>query len=146
MYKRQVSDCIQFFKDLGFRKDPHLCDIEFLTAIINKNLKSPKVSSEEDIYTHWIKSKYYAGVRAQLSVNQNNNHVTNPISKIDPQDLSPLYGVSTYKQLKSCVIRAFQRALGDRTYLTAQLISIIIQSLVIGSLFYSCLLYTSRCV
>lgn len=132
-----VSDCIQFFKDLGFRKDPHLCDIEFLTAIINKNLKSPKVSSEEDIYTHWIKSKYYAGVRAQLSVNQNNNHVTNPISKIDPQDLSPLYGVSTYKQLKSCVIRAFQRALGDRTYLTAQLISIIIQSLVIGSLFYS---------
>lgn len=130
-----LKDCIRFFMELGYSRDPTLCDLEYLTAIVNGSLASRTITSTEDVVRCWRQSIYCTQSVQELDSFINARQIL--LDKCNEADLTPLYDVSVWYQLKYCTIRAFHRAVGDKVYMIAQFISILVQSLVIGSLFYN---------
>ena len=146
-----VDECMHYFRDtVGIKKNSNDCIIEYLTSILNFQFNDrdsiisnnslsevltyhKDINTEEDLYHRWINSKYYSQCKdaasqvANKSVNTSSN----------PADITPKFSISMQKQLKSCTRRAFQRIIGDKAYLISQLVAVVIQSLVIGSLFYN---------
>lgn len=101
----------------------------------NYHLNAVKKYDEIDLYQAWINSKNYAMWKQLISLYVQSNNMAN--DKIDQNDITPIFAIPLRKQLQYLVSRAFKRSLGDKIYLLAQLFSIIVQSLVIGSLFYN---------
>ncbi|CCF59333.1 hypothetical protein KAFR_0G03010 [Kazachstania africana CBS 2517] len=155
-----IDECMTHFREtLGIEKNPNDCMIEYLTSILNLQFKStqnisdtsisrsasnPKddfevkqypssFRSESYLYNQWINSPNYNYWKQATSdaINNSNGNTLNP------EDITPVYNIPITKQLNLVIRRAFQRSLGDKIYLSAQMISIIIQSIVIGSLFYN---------
>ncbi|KAL3241204.1 ATP-binding cassette sterol transporter AUS1 [Nakaseomyces bracarensis] len=158
-----VDEClIHFRENLGIAKDPNDCIIEYLTSILNFQFKTKHLDangssdhidikakehsektlsnigaslcSDADLHKQWRKSSFYDDIKHQISEFNNNNR--NDVNHINPEDITKTFSIPLTQQLKYCTIRAFQRSLGDKAYMISQLISVIIQSLVIGSLFY----------
>ncbi|CCD26302.1 ATP-binding cassette multidrug transporter PDR11 NDAI_0H01280 [Naumovozyma dairenensis CBS 421] len=135
-----VDECLTFFHDtLGIKKNPNDCIIEYLTSILNLQFeteagKPPVASSEIDLHNLWIKSPYYQNWKQITSTAIQN--MSRDGSTVNPDDITPIFSVPLKVQIKSCTIRAFERIIGDQSYIISQFISVVIQSLVIGSLFY----------
>lgn len=152
-----VDECLTYFRDtLGIEKDPNDCIIEYLTSILNFQFKNKNLgnlsnsssasvlktatgevtkytyNSDFDLYDQWKHSSYYRNIKQQIQ----GSSIDDSIKEVDPSDVSPIFNIPLKKQLLFCTKRAFQRSLGDKAYMTAQFISVVIQSLVIGSLFY----------
>ena len=155
-----------FSRDLGIPKNPNDCIIEYLTSILNfqfkkhanrmsmqsvqtesvnslpakgeveitsSSLPSADITSEFDLHKYWISSTLYEKLKLETSAIANQ---TANLNGVNPEDVTAISTIPLSKKLDLVTRRAFQRSLGDRIYLSAQLISCIIQSLVIGSLFY----------
>lgn len=149
-----MEECLTHFHDtLQIKKNPNDCIIEYLTSILNFKFKetsnsivgldTPSVVSEEnqalninnetDLHTLWIQSPYYKHWKAITS-----KTVQECTRKdVNPDDISPIFSIPLKTQLKTCTVRAFERIIGDRNYLISQFVSVVVQSLVIGSLFYN---------
>ncbi|CCE65438.1 hypothetical protein TPHA_0L00810 [Tetrapisispora phaffii CBS 4417] len=141
-----VDECLKFFHDdLGIKKDPNDCIIEYLTYILNlkfrdneqygsvisdSNTTTSEINTEEDLYHHWINSDIYRNLKSSIGAD------TPCVATIDAADIKPNFTISAYNQVRSCTRRAFQRIIGDKAYIISQFIAVIVQSLVIGSLFY----------
>lgn len=132
-----VDECLTYFHDeLGIEKDPNDCIIEYLTSILNFQFDSSKMDSqniptcESDLYSLWTDSTYYKTCKQDTSI------TTAIRSDVNPDDVTPKFTVPLTTQFHYCLRRAFQRIIGDRSYLISQFVSVIVQSLVIGSLFY----------
>ncbi|CCK72691.1 ATP-binding cassette sterol transporter AUS1 KNAG_0L00680 [Huiozyma naganishii CBS 8797] len=161
-----VDECLSYYRDqLGIRKDPNDCIIEYLTSILNfqfnqspfantilnssesvlnkgmdrskedlsTSYHSLQFTSDTDLYRQWIESEYYSHWK---DVTSNHLQANGTVSGINPDDITPIFKIPLKQQLMLVTKRAFQRSLGDKFYLIALLISIVVQSLVIGSLFY----------
>ncbi|CCD22990.1 ATP-binding cassette sterol transporter AUS1 NDAI_0A08370 [Naumovozyma dairenensis CBS 421] len=109
--------------------DSDLKDKMISTEVKDLNLDVDNIRTETDLYHLWIKSPYYRHWKNQVSQNPQN-------SDLNSDDITQRFNISLTKQIMFLIERAFQRSLGDKIYLIAQTISVIIQSLVIGSLFY----------
>ncbi|KOG98875.1 ATP-binding cassette multidrug transporter PDR11 DI49_2765 [Saccharomyces eubayanus] len=149
-----MDECLSYFHDtLQIKKNPNDCIIEYLTSILNFKFKEisnsivgldapfpvsePKqasnINNEADLHTLWVQSPYYKHWKAITS--KTIQECAGP--DINPDDVSPVFSIPLKLQLKTCTIRAFQRIIGDRNYLISQFVSVVVQSLVIGSLFYN---------
>lgn len=158
-----VDECLHHFRDnLGIKKDPNDCIIEYLTSILNFQFRTKSLDitgssedldlkdtdhneqtfsgiasslcSEVDLYTQWKKSSYYQDIKEQIGAFNVENKADG--NHINPEDVTKTFDIPLKKQILYCTKRAFQRSLGDKAYMISQVISVIIQSLVIGSLFY----------
>ena len=147
-----VDECLVYFRDtLGIQKDPNDCIIEYLTSILNfqfinkdinnplspvqsqKSVRSSIANNEIDLYNYWIKSPYYANWKKITSDSIKDMPTRD---SVNPDDIKPIFSIPLKLQLKACTIRAFERIIGDKNYIISQFVSVIVQSLVIGSLFY----------
>ncbi|KAG0658386.1 ATP-binding cassette multidrug transporter pdr11 [Maudiozyma exigua] len=133
-----IDECMTYFRDsLGIEKDPNDCIIEYLTSILNfqfstQNMKSHLIPrSEVDLYNLWKETDYYANCKKAVD-----EHGAPGSTNIPDEDVTPTFAISLTKQLDFVVRRAFDRSIGDKSYLISQFVSVVIQSLVIGSLFY----------
>lgn len=158
-----VDECLTHFRDnLGIAKDPNDCIIEYLTSILNFQFRAKHLDgngssdhidikvkehsektvsnigdslcSDADLHNQWRKSSYYDDIKRQIS--NFNGNTRNDSDNINPEDITKTFSIPLRHQIKYCTVRAFQRSLGDKAYMISQLVSVIIQSLVIGSLFY----------
>ena len=132
-----IDECLTYFHDeLGIKKDPNDCIIEYLTSILNLQFDTQNMDpcniphNEADLYSLWTDSTYYKRCKQETAV------TTTVRSDINPEDITPKFTVPLTTQFNHCLLRAFQRIIGDRSYLISQFVSVIVQSLVIGSLFY----------
>ena len=133
-----IDECMTYFRDtLGIEKDPNDCIIEYLTSVLNfqfstKNMRSNLIpTSEVDLYNLWKETEYYQRCKAEVDA-----HGAPGSTDIPEEDTTPTFAISLNKQLDFVTRRAFDRSIGDKSYLISQFVSVVIQSLVIGSLFY----------
>ncbi|CCK71162.1 ATP-binding cassette multidrug transporter PDR11 KNAG_0G01040 [Huiozyma naganishii CBS 8797] len=132
-----IDECLKFFHDdLGIEKNRNDCIIEYLTSILNFQFATTNMNpqliptSESDLYSLWTGSSFYKKCKQEAS-----NHP--PVrSSVNPDDITPKFSVPLKVQMQTTTRRGFERIIGDRSYLISQFISVVIQSLVIGSLFY----------
>ena len=110
-------------------------DLKNKTDIEITDISSPakNIRNEFDLHRYWISSSIYENMKRITS--SVTSHTDN-INAINPEDVTHARNITLLRQIKLVTMRAFQRSLGDKIYLSAQLMSVIIQSLVIGSLFY----------
>lgn len=158
-----ITECLDHFQNkLGIVKEPSDCIIEYLLSILSSQstrsftadhdsfrdndykgkTNSVYISSqaksytELDLYNLWLRSSNYQYWK-QITASVTANPPEKLLGSIKTNaDVEPAFKISLVKQIHICTKRAFQRSLGDKTYLIAQFISVLIQSLVIGSLFY----------
>ncbi|CAB4254073.1 similar to Saccharomyces cerevisiae YOR011W (ohnolog of YIL013C PDR11) AUS1 Plasma membrane sterol transporter of the ATP-binding cassette family [Maudiozyma barnettii] len=110
-------------------------DLKAKTNVEITDVSSPStnIRNEFDLHRYWISSAIYENLkRITSSVSSNETHLGN----VNTEDITTARNIPLSRQIKLVTKRAFQRSLGDKIYLSAQLMSVIIQSLVIGSLFY----------
>lgn len=139
-----IEECLEYFeKFLGIPKDPSLCLIEYLTSILDFHSTadvshmqlhlpdSVKLNCEQDFNHVWKSSPNYRYWKQRTS---GTNVETN--GQVNSEDVTPIFSISKFRQLQCCTNRAFQRLLGDRSFIIAQIISAVVEALVTGSLFY----------
>ncbi|QLG73734.1 hypothetical protein HG535_0F02450 [Zygotorulaspora mrakii] len=141
-----VEECLEYFTcTLEIPKDPNLCVIEYLTSILNFRPESTEhgmkmtlphfqvmtPNFEEYLHQKWI-----------VSCNHDNwKHITSRqieegCDRFNDDDLTPLFDTTRCTQIRCCTRRAFQRLLGDKGFIFAQVVSAVVEALVTGSLFY----------
>ncbi|CAL9728118.1 ATP-dependent permease Pdr11p [Monosporozyma unispora] len=132
-----LDECLTHFHDeLGIEKDPNDCIIEYLTSILNFQFSTENMApeniptSETDLYSMWTDSSYYKKCKQEAATD------VTVRTDVNPDDITPKFSVPLKTQLEYCTRRAFQRIIGDQSYLISQFVSVVVQSLVIGSLFY----------
>ena len=143
-----LEDCFEFFHGvLGIEKNPDDCIIEYLTSILNLQFETtgpsegekheaPIYKSQDDLYNCWVNSSYYKHWKQITSDAIEAAKMTD--SSLQSEDvIPPIRSISLVKEIMTVTRRDFQRSLGDTMYLLSQLMSIIVQALVIGSLFYN---------
>lgn len=118
-----IAELLQFLSDCGFNKPSGTTDIEFINNILGDT-----TLNINELESKWFKSSYYKNLISQLDSNANLAAQYNP-----PKNK---FQISILKQFQYCFRRSVQRLKGDSTYYIAQTSSTLIQSLVIGSLFY----------
>lgn len=133
-----VEDCLRHFEnDMGIARGPNECIIEYLTTILRHSSNSncpPETSfSEERLLQSWLASEECHFWNLQVK-NLSDSQELESISIEAGQRSSH---VGKFSQLLFCTKRAFQRTAGDKTFVISEFLSVIIQSLVIGSLFYN---------
>lgn len=127
-----------YFEDLGFLKDENVTTPDFLASIVERS--EPPVQpgfervvprSSEDFHNKWVKSTLYQDCISQVATSQ--QKYANTDTTITPRSN---FSLGFLAQLQLCCTRGFQNTVGSKAFAVSQLISAIIQSLVIGSLFY----------
>lgn len=146
-----VDECLEYFNDtLGIQKNPNDCIIEYLTSVLNFQFKVPSsviseststktksttkatINSEQDLHYLWTKSPNY-----QIWKQRTSQSVRGSNDELDSDDITPVFNIKMTRQIEFCIRRAFQRILGDKSFLISQAVSVVVQALVIGSLFYN---------
>lgn len=132
-----VNECLGHFETtLKIARRSNDCIIEYLTSILRDSSEVHNTSkdsiSEERLQQAWVESSNYQYWKSKIKDGIINNQITLPDGHFKQ---TGCVGVSN--QLGFCTKRAFQRMAGDKAFVISEFISVIVQSLVIGSLFYN---------
>ncbi|QLQ81628.1 hypothetical protein HG537_0F03890 [Torulaspora globosa] len=132
-----MDECMHHFEStLQIAKNPNDNIIEYLTSILRYSSDINKASkitlSEEQLYEAWEKSSNYKYWKSKLKYDSTNNETISTSACVRQNN-----GVGKLSQLSTCTKRAFQRIAADKSSMIAEFISVTVQALVIGSLFYN---------
>lgn len=132
-----MEECLHHFEStLQIVRNPNDSIIEYLTSILRYSSdisSAPKTAwSEEQLYEAWKKSSNYSYWKSKVKHDSTSNENMSIPSCVGQND-----GVTKWSQLGTCTKRAFQRIAADKSSMIAEFISVTVQALVIGSLFYN---------
>ncbi|KAK9428113.1 ABC-2 type transporter-domain-containing protein [Lipomyces doorenjongii] len=154
IYFGQTAKAKAYFEHMGYVCPPRQTTAEFLTAITDPAGRYVRAGSEnkvpgtaEEFANYWRSSLEYQEMLADIeeyerSVNASdtlqwlNESASQERPKHGKRKNSP-YTLSFWMQLRILVHRGFQRQKGNKPYLITIVIASIVQSLIIGSLFYN---------
>ena len=142
-----------YFEEMGYHCPARQTTAEFLTAVTDPNgrfvkpgyeNRVPKKSQEFEDY--WRNSPEHAELLKEIDeyIRDHNGqrtlqryHEINKQSIMKHQRDNSRYTVTYATQLKLGIKRGFQRVAGDKAYTITNVVGSIIQSLIMGSLFYN---------
>ncbi|QLL34017.1 hypothetical protein HG536_0F03420 [Torulaspora globosa] len=132
-----MEECLHHFEStLQIARNPNDSIIEYLTSILRHSSdisRAPKVTlSEEQLYRAWERSRNYQYWKSKVKYDSTDNEIISISACVAQKD-----GVGMLGQLSTCTKRAFQRIAADKSSMIAEFISVTVQALVIGSLFYN---------
>lgn len=141
-----------YFEKMGWECPPRQTTAEFLTAVTDPNGRTARAGYEnkvpktaDEFVAYWRNSPEYAELCAQID---EYNSKTDPNTtlerfqeidkdrKMKRQRPRSRYMLTYTAQLKLAIKRGYQRVLGDRAYTITNIMGSVIQSLIMGSLFY----------
>jgi ATP-binding cassette subfamily G (WHITE) protein 2 (PDR) len=144
----------QFFIDQGWECMERQTTADFLTAVTDPTARFPRPGFENrvpktpaDFARYWQNSEARKDLLREIDEHERKY----PKSKEALEDFEEVakmrkskhmpkkspYTVTIWMQIGACVVRAYQRMWGDKSTLGATIISNLIMSLVIGSVFYN---------
>ncbi|KAK9465563.1 ABC-2 type transporter-domain-containing protein [Lipomyces arxii] len=144
----------QYFENMGYVCPPRQTTAEFLTAVTDPAGRFVRPGSENKVpvtlaqfVDYWHASPEYREVMAEISAYESeisdadalknlNESVSMERPKRAKRFASP-YTLSFGQQMRILIKRGFQRQKGDKPYLITSIVASIVQSLIIGSLFYN---------
>ncbi|VEU24009.1 DEKNAAC105161 [Brettanomyces naardenensis] len=151
IYFGPIDKAVDYFVRMGFIKGPRQTSSEFLTALTDPLERTsipgsivPLDSLEFESY--WKQSPEYAAVKQEIASQRSidNGKATEQtfrqVHKMEKQGWSRAhspYTVNFFQQLKLCCRRDFQNIINNKAYTITQVVVCIVQSLVIGSLYYN---------
>ncbi|XBW35912.1 hypothetical protein QEN19_001487 [Hanseniaspora menglaensis] len=155
IYFGPSDQAVEYFTNMGFIKPNRMTSAEFLTSVTldwdNKNLDcSPGYESTipknvEEFIEYWKSSSQYQEALEEFNQYISKHNADKTFQRLEgamsqaKQKSEPLHSVYTtnyWTQVKNCMIRGVHRVKGDLTYTRVYILSFIIKSLIIGSLFY----------
>jgi ATP-binding cassette subfamily G (WHITE) protein 2 (SNQ2) len=154
IYFGRIQDAVDYFNRMGYHKPNRQTTPEFLTAVtdplarvfregVDKN-QVPQTADEFQEY--WINSPEYAALEKLVDEkieNANANHTDQTFKDVtiaEKQKWTPKkspYIVNYFQQLKLCSKRRLQNIFNNKAYTLTLVAAAVIQSLIIGSLYYN---------
>ncbi|QPG73024.1 hypothetical protein FOA43_000328 [Brettanomyces nanus] len=152
IYFGSTSKAVDYFQRMGYKKNSRQTSSEFLTAVTDplerKSLpgfetKVPSSASEFEDY--WRNSPEFQEVKekiATLRLESNPEDTTKTFNDVHVMERQKWtlprskYTVNYFEQLKLCCSRAFYNIINNKAYTVTQLCVAVVQSLVVGSLYY----------
>lgn len=154
VYFGPAKDARQYFINQGWDCPPRQTTAEFLTAVTDPNGRTPREGFEnkvprtaDEFVDYWKRSPEYAKLMQDIA---NYNSGATARATIDRfktiqmdqkkqprQRKASRYLLRYHNQLLLTAKRGFQRVAGDKAYTVTNVIGAIIQSLIMGSLFYN---------
>ncbi|OWB61708.1 hypothetical protein B5S29_g2610 [[Candida] boidinii] len=142
----------QYFLDMGFECRQRQSTPEFLTAVTDplgrtarKGFENKVPNTADEFVEYWLNSKEYKyllneiqEVKSLEKPEETFDHFAR-IQKLEKMKYSAAnshYTINYFEQLKLCTLRGIQKILGNKDYSITLVAAAIIQSLIIGSLFY----------
>lgn len=142
-----------YFEKMGFECAPRQSTAEFLTAITDPHGRTPRKGYEnkvprnaDDFEAYWLASEEYKTLKqeiqdykAEKNPDETKRRLIESIKqeKQSGQRVGSHYTVNFFKQYSLNTRRAFQNIMGDKAYTVTQIIAAILQSLIVGSLYYN---------
>ncbi|ODV97096.1 hypothetical protein PACTADRAFT_48852 [Pachysolen tannophilus NRRL Y-2460] len=152
VYFGPATDAKSYFENMGFECPARQSTAEFLTAVTDPigrfpkpgfENKVPKTAAEFEEY--WLNSNEYHQLmrdiqdkRAKVSPDETKEAFvkSKQQEKMKYQRSTSRYTINFFMQLKLCTIRGFQKIINDRSYTVTTVAAAIIQSLIVGSLYW----------
>ncbi|KAK9386943.1 ABC-2 type transporter-domain-containing protein [Lipomyces mesembrius] len=143
-----------YFERMGYFCPPRQTTAEFLTAVtdpagrfVRSGYENRVPATADQFVAYWKSSPDYEEMMAEIEEYQRSINTPETLkhlhesanqerSKLAKRKNSP-YTLSFLEQLRVLVRRGFQRQKGDKPYLITSLFASVVQSLIIGSLFYN---------
>ena len=140
-----------YFEDMGWYCPPRQTTGDFLTSVTNPQERKPREGFEskvprtpDEFEQYWHKSQAYANLLGEIQNHKEEigegslsamreSHVQRQASHLRPK--SP-YVISPWMQVRLCMKRAYQRLWNDKVSTITTIVSQVIMSLIIGSIFY----------
>ncbi|KAI1981745.1 GTPase-activating protein [Ophidiomyces ophidiicola] len=143
----------QYFEDMGWLCPPRQTTGDFLTSVTNPQERRARQGFEGKVprtalefEQHWHKSRAFVDLQDAIQRNEGEYPIVSEAlaeqrqahqqaqAKHVPKK-SP-YTVNIFMQLKLCMVRAYQRMWGEKASTVAAIISHVVMSLIIGSIFF----------
>ncbi|GME76728.1 unnamed protein product [Ambrosiozyma monospora] len=153
IYFGPIHEAVNYFNRMGFVKGPRETSSEFLTSVTDPLARTPypemrnKVpNTAEEFEAYWRNSPEFRALSAKI---QDQKAAFNPSGTLDAfhqahnmekQKLSrksSKYTVNYFEQLKLCTKRGVQNIINNRDYTITLVGAAIVQSLVVGSMYYN---------
>ena len=148
-----VEKARAYFEHMGFMPQSRQTTADFLTAVTDPKGRFPRQGMEnkvprtaEEFAMHWKKSPAYLECVAEVenyekesAANNTRNDFEDAAQREKARHVSKStpYMISYPMQVKACVRRAYQRLWGDKSFLIANVVGSVFQSLIVGSVFYN---------
>lgn len=143
----------KYFEDMGWHCPQRQTTGDFLTSVTNPQERQPREGCEnkvprtpEEFEQYWQQSQAFKDLQEEIK--ETEMQFSEPEGPLTAQreahrqaqakhvpKKSP-YTISIFMQLKLCMIRAYQRIWGEKTSTIATIVSQIVMSLIIGSIFF----------
>ncbi|KAG0684143.1 ATP-binding cassette transporter snq2 [Pichia californica] len=154
IYFGKIQDAVEYFFKMGYSKPNRQTTPEFLTAVTDPlaRIYRPDVnpkdipSNADEFEDYWLNSPEYAKLQNEIDLKLNSsnaNHTDETFKEVLTAEKqkytskkSP-YTVNFLQQLKLCCKRRSQNLINNKAYTITLVAAAIIQSLIIGSLYYN---------
>lgn len=150
IYFGPIEKATEYFQNMGFIKGSRDTSAEFLTGVTDPlarrskpGIKVPQTPDEFEYY--WQKSPEYEQLLDQIVKKRGNilgddtSAIFNDVTQKEKQKFSfpkSPYTINYQEQLKQCCLRRVRNIINDKSYTVILVASAVIQSLIIGSMFY----------
>lgn len=149
----KVEDAKAYFENMGYVCPTRQTSSEFLTAVTDPNGRFAKKGMEsivpktaDEFEAYWHRSPEFQILLRDID-QYNASHTSEGTielfnyagksDKMKRQRQKSRYTVTYLTQLRLATIRGFQRIIGDKAYTITNVVGTIMQSLIVGSLFYN---------
>lgn len=151
IYFGPIEKASKYFEDMGFIRGPSDTTPEFLTGVTDplarKSKPGANVPETPDEFEHiWQSSQEYKDLLKLIQTKVSNasaddtSETFKSVSKMEKQKYTLLqspYTINFHEQLKHCCTRRARNIINDKSYTVILVASAVIQSLIIGSMFYN---------
>lgn len=153
VYFGPVDEAKAYFEEMGYECPARQTTAEFLTAVTDPIGRFPKPGFEnkvprtpDEFVTYWKKSPNYkkvlqeiASYKASVSADETRQQMKISVKqeKQKFQRAGSVFTVNFYEQFRLNLKRAFQNTWGDKAYTIIQAVAALVQSLIVGSLYYN---------
>lgn len=153
IYFGPAEQAKEYFERMGWQCPPRQTTAEFLTSVTDPNGRTPREGYEnlvpktaDEFVAYWHNSPEYAKLKSQIA---SYNSGTDPDATLERfqavdrerkqkgQRARSRYMLTYFSQLRLAIRRGYQRVKGDKAYTLTAIAGSVIQSLIIGSLFYN---------
>lgn len=153
VYFGPISEAKAFFENMGWECPPRQTTAEFLTAVTDPIGRFPKPGFEnkvpqtaDEFESYWLASPEFnrlkeqiAAKKASVSRDETHAHLSSSVKQEKQrfERSGSIFTINYFEQLKLNVRRSFQNIWGDKAYTIIQIVAAILQSLIVGSLYYN---------
>lgn len=151
IYFGPIDKASDYFQNMGYIRGSRDTTPEFLTGVTDPLARKSKPGvnipeTPDEFEFAWRSSQEYKDLLEQIEkkVSIDNSDETSAtfkqVSKMEKQKYTMLespYTVNYFEQLKQCCTRRARNIINDKSYTVILVASAIIQSLIVGSLFYN---------